>query len=242
MPPVLEITDGRGLLLTTAPVIVLATMCHPENPEARARFVESTAAKVLLDNGARLSRKRTYQAAQLAAKFESVADNGAESGYGIAVAGDLLSLIVRASLHSPKDASLERAVRLWAADQARGTTGDGCRVAASRRSILAAWTKFKPVAHMCAALRLSQRGLPGCNPAILAEMPVFLAVAETFRLLGVSHHPPAGRTGSKPAINSTLDPETTWRMPSDLVLPKAKLDVPPLTEYANEILKDYRAD
>ena len=242
MPPILEIADGRGRLVATAPLTVLATMCHPENPEARARFTESTVAKALLESGARLSRTFANLAAQRAAEFKSIADNGVDSGYGIAVAGDLLLLIVSASLHSPKDASLERAVRVWAADQARGKTFSGRRVAASRRSILAAWTRFKPVAHLCAALRLSEHGLPGCNPAILAELPVFLAIAEILRHLGERHHPPAGRTGTKPAIDSTLDPETTWRTPLDLVLPGVTLGIPPLTEYVTEILKGYTAD
>jgi hypothetical protein len=242
MPPILEITDGRGNLIPMASHVVLATMFYPDDNDKRQHYLETMHAKVLLEAGVPLSKMRKNFAARLAEEFESSADSAAGSGYGVTVAGDLLLFIINASPHSPKDASLERAVRVWSEDQALGKTVDGHSVAASRRSIISAWSKFKPVAHLCAAWRLSQHEAPTSNPAVPEELANFLAFSETLRLLGEGHHPPAGRTGSKPHLDSTLDPETTWRTPSDLALPQVTLGIPPLTEYATGILKRYHAD
>jgi len=242
MPPILEITDGRGKFHPMASFVVLATMFYPDDQDKRRQYLETMYAKVLLEAGAPLSKMRKNFAVRLAEEFESSADSAAGSGYGVTVAGDLLLFIISASLHSPKDASLERAVRVWSEDQALGRTGDGHSVAASRRSIMGAWSKFKSVAHLCAAWRLSQHEARASNPAVPEELANFLAFAETLRLLGERHHPPAGRTGSKPHLDSTLDPETTWRTPPDLELRGVTLGIPPLTEYAIEILKRYHAE
>jgi hypothetical protein len=168
----------------------------------------------------------------------------ARGAYGMVVAGDLLMMIASAAEYCPEHASLARAVRVLCEDQAKGRTHEGRKVPASPRAVIAAWVRFKPVAHFCAALGLhtdlgEQSGIDPSDPL---KLPNFLAVADAFRMFGEQHHPPAGRFMSRPSESTTLDPETTWRLPSELRLPAIVLRVPRPTAFAESIYKEYRAD
>jgi hypothetical protein len=44
MPPILQISDGRGNLRLEAPLTVIATMVHPDDPEQRAGFLKPLSA------------------------------------------------------------------------------------------------------------------------------------------------------------------------------------------------------
>jgi hypothetical protein len=242
-PPILEITDGKGKLLPSAPFIVLATMFHADNPQQRRQFLETLSAKVLIEIGAPIPQEQANQAAATAAEIDSVIDRASYAGYGMAVSGDLLLFIINAALYSPNDASLARTIRVWCEDHALGRTHEGRAVAASPRSVKAAWSRFKPVAHLCGAWRLSQIDrILEWNPTDPEKLLNFLAIAEGLREFGEAHHPPSGRTGSQPSRTSTLDPETTWKVPPDLALPSRVFFVPPLTEYAQGVLRNYRAE
>ena len=82
-------------------VVVLATMLYPDEPDKRQRYLDTLAAKALIESGARLSNNKERLASHVAGEFESVLDEGSESGYGEAVAGDLLLFIINATLYSP---------------------------------------------------------------------------------------------------------------------------------------------
>ncbi len=240
---VLEITDGKGTLRLEAPLIVLATMSHPDDPAQRFKFLDTLTAKALTELEAPISRKLAIQASAAAAEAESVLDEMGEAAYGIAVAGDILLFVFNAARYSPKSASVARAIAVWCEAHALGKTQEGGYVAASPRSVKAAWSRFKPVAHLCGALSLFQIDqIAALNPLDPETLLNFLAVAEALRAFGEAHHPPSGRTGSKPSRTSMLDPDTTWKTPSDLVLPQSVFSVPPLPEFAQAALKKYRAE
>jgi hypothetical protein len=157
MAPVLEITDGHGKLLPFANCQVLATMLHPDDPKARERLVRSVVARGAIEIGVSLPRKLWRLATERSVQTDSLMDVAAAGGaYGMAVAGDLLMMIFSAALYCPENASLARAVRVWCEDKANGRTHGGGRVAASPRAVVAAWARFKPVAHLCAARMLHQ--------------------------------------------------------------------------------------
>ena len=238
-PPILEITDGKGNLLSDAFFTVLATMFHPDNPEQRRRFLEAPSAIAQIEIGAPI----LWKSIPAAAECESVLDQASDAGYGMTVSGDLLLFIMSAARHSPKDASVARAIWVWCEDQARGKTHEGRAVAASPRSLKAAWSRFKPVAHLCGAWRnFTTEQIVALDLTNLQTLLNFLALAEALRGFGESHHPPSGRAGGKSHVSSTLDPMTTWRTPTDLRLSSLTLDPAPLTEFARKVLRNYRAE
>jgi hypothetical protein len=127
-------------------------------------------------------------------------DKASNCAYGWAVAGDLLLLVLNAAVLAPEHATLARAVRVWTEDQAKGRTLEGRKVAASPRSVREAWSRFKPVAHLCAAWRIYNDGAPSAeqlDPTSERTLPNFLAAAEIFRSWGEAHHAPSGRKGTK---------------------------------------------
>lgn len=242
MDTVLEITDGKGKLLLAAPFIVLATMFYPDDPRLRVRFSEVLSAQALLQIEAPIPRKLAIPASVAAGAIEGVLDEASESAHGVAVAGDILLFVINAALYSPEHASVARAIAVWCEDQALGKTKAGGYVAASPRSVKAAWSRFKPVAHLCGAYNLFQNDQNAAlNPADPETLLNFLAVAEALRIRGEAHHPPSGRKGSKPSRTPTLDPATTWKTPSDLALEPVAFFVPPLPEFAQASLRNYRA-
>jgi hypothetical protein len=241
--PVLEITDGNGNLLPDATNRVLATMFHPADARQREHTIETFNLREDLCAIDSLPEEPVQLSEKSAIVTGSAIGELASETYGVHVAGDLLLLILSAAIQSPKDASLARAVRVWGTDQARGRTIDGKAVAASERSILAAWSRFKPVAHLCAAFILDFDPQAVERTTLLQDLPRFLAIAESYRSLGEKHHPPAGRKGSKPLTRATtLDPLKSWRVPADLKLLEVQAPIPPLTDFTFRILSDYRAD
>jgi len=218
-------------------------MLHPQDPHKRQRLFDTLEARCVVEGGQSepASHKLMNPAVELAGRVDS--NLVGDSAYGVAVTGDLLLLVINAAMYSPKDASLARVIRVWGEDQALGKTGGGHSVAASPRSIKAAWARFKTVAHLCGAWRLFLNGeITDSNPCDPDELTNFLAVAETLCILGEYHHPPSGRTGSKKYQASILNPEATWKIPDDLTLPTTTLDVPPPTEFTSRVFRDYRAE
>jgi hypothetical protein len=245
-PPVLEITDGNGQLLSDAPFRVLATMFHPNDSAARDQFTQLFLARTVLDAASSepTPQELILQASERVASMDVVLKRADASAYGVAVTGDLLLTIISAAFYVPRHASLERAIRAWCQDQVRGKTGEGRGVAASTRAVKASWSKFKPVAHLCAAFQIN-RDL-GENSSLMpvdnVGLATFLAVAETLRNLGEAHHPPVGRACSKLGATTTLDPQSTWHLPANIVLPKVSFPVPRPTEFVLKVFSEYQAD
>jgi hypothetical protein len=190
-------------------------MLHPGDREARNELIEVLSAKAILEvaKSGPVPRKLILASSERMCREQAALKRLDASAYGLAVTGELLLLIFSAATYSPRNASLERAIRVWSEDQALGKTAEGRKVAASPRSIKAAWSRFKPVAHLCAAFQLLRNEdensvlLPVDNE----QLPRFLASSEALRHFAEQHHPPSGRAGTRPAHSTTLDPESTWR-------------------------------
>ena len=215
-------------------------MFHPDNDEARRGFIETMSGRALSEKPDSIPRKHYNRVFRLVGEANSSMELASESAYGVSVTGDLLLLIMTAAKHSPTNASLARAIYVWRLDQKGGKTYGGDSVATSQRSVETAWARFRPVAHLCGAwqLRADFGGSPRVSP--LGNLRKFLATAEALRTFGEKHHPPAGRTGSKASVFTTLDPTETWHLSSDLKLPKVRLKPPPPTEFVKKAFAAYR--
>jgi hypothetical protein len=216
-------------------------MFHPDSDERRRGFVETMGKRALSEVPDSIPRKHYDRAFELVGKANSSMDLASESAYGVFVAGELLLLIMTAAKHSPTNASLARAIYAWRLDQKEGKTYRGDLVGTSQRSVETAWARFRPVAHLCGAWEL--RADFGASPRVspVGNLRKFLATAEALRTFGETHHPPAGRTGSKASGFTTLDPMETWHLPTDLKLPKMRLKPPPPTEFVKKAFAAYRA-
>jgi len=216
-------------------------MFHPDDEGQRERYFQAMVMAVIAELREPIPRG-LVPFLKSPEETESLMDSAAESGYGVAVTGDLLLGIVNALFQSPGDASLARAIRAWCEDQARNETNEGRPVPASERSVRAAWARFKPVAHLCAAWRLHQDSGPASKIDPAKDLLNFLAAAEALRIQGELHHPPIGRTASKPSKFTTLDPQQTWHLPPDLKLPAIYLKVPKLPPFITKVFREYRAN
>jgi hypothetical protein len=216
-------------------------MFHPDDEGERDRFFQAMVMADIASEGEPIPPD-LVPFSKSPEETESLTDSAAKSGYGVAVTGDLLLGIIDAQFQSPKDASLARAIRAWCRAQARNKTYEDRAVPASERSVRAAWARFKPVAHLCAAWQLHRDFGAASKIDPVTDLPNFLAAAEALRIQGERHHPPAGRTGSKPSKFTTLDPQHTWRLPPDLKLSTIYLRVPPLTPFVLKVFGEYRAD
>jgi hypothetical protein len=241
-PPILEISDGQGNLVPDAIFRVIATMCYHDDPGQRQRTFETLDLKARYDGAGPVSEDLLSLVQDLAVEAESTISGLAGSGHGIWVAGDLLLLILSAATYSPRDASLARAIRVWCRDHALRRTVGGYYIPASERDVRAAWKRFKPVAHLCAALHVNFDPLEVEKSTLLTDLPSFLAIAEKYRVFGENHHPPGGRTGSKPLARTTLDSLETWHLPPDLKLPTVETPIPTLTPFTLQILREYKVD
>jgi hypothetical protein len=242
---ILDITDGNGNLVWDASFRVLATMFHSDDSEARRRYLQTMSALTLLEIPDNVPKSLLVRAARYARDAEAQIDKASNCAYGWTVAGDLLLLVLNAAVLAPEHATLARAIRVWTEDQANGRTPEGRKVAASPRSVKEAWSRFKPIAHLCAAWRIYNDGAQSSeqlDPTSERTLPNFLAAAEIFRSWGEAHHAPSGRKGTKFYRESLLSPAETWKVPPDLVLPKLWLRVPPLTDFAQQSFRNYRAD
>ncbi len=77
------------------------------------------------------------------------------------------------------------------------------------------WGVYRPVSHLWAACgQLAVETGGGVVPCRLADLPLFLAVAESLRRDGESCRLRQSKT--------LLDPSKTWRVPADLQLPVVK--------------------
>lgn len=130
--PVLDISDRRGNWLPDTGWRTLAVVISPHDAEAHAACLAALG-----------DQEKTRSA---------IIERLRESMFGIAVAGDLL-LLIRALALAGKPASVERAVQLWMRRHARQKKLSGRGVPASRAAVRAAWSRWRPVSPLCAAVR-----------------------------------------------------------------------------------------
>jgi hypothetical protein len=238
---VLEITDGRGGLLPDAWPRILSVLLYPEDQQACSDLHASIVSRALVEEG--------YQDQELKrhARLYGKRWDKALPRYALALtAGELLLLVLNLAAHSPPEATLRRAMHLYQCDRRGGRTYEGKLISVSSRLLWAAWGGFRNVAHLVAAWTLVQppneSGLAAGLCVELPDVPQLLANAELLCVMGAVHHPPIGRARAVPGPNPLLDPDRTWRPPADLVLPKVKIAIPELTDFARQELNKYQKE
>ena len=237
--PVLDITDGNGTLLPDAAARTLFAMTYPDNPIEREEHLTAIADASLSGATKGLDVEEVLQKRPF---LQTLADRAAKSGLGGSVAGDMLLFLLNAAERDPKNASVLKALHIIKADYKDGHDHAGQPLPSGRSTLMEAWSKFKPVAHLWAAFRLWQGDLKQ-DPsfALLLENADngenflnFLSVAEALR-------EKAERFVAQGQKGPILSPDETWRAPSDLTLKPVQLGIPDLTDWAKERLSEYRA-
>jgi hypothetical protein len=82
-----------------------------------------------------------------------------------------------------------------------------------------AWPNYRDVAHLWAAHTSMQTQGATPFPCAMKDLPKFLAIAEAFRTEGEALRLPRSQ-------KTALDPNRTWRVPGNLVLPRVTLGDP----------------
>jgi len=146
---------------------------------------------------------------------------------------------------APEHATIRRAISIEGLCQIKDQKGTKRPTAASPSSIKSTWARFKPVSHLWAAAEYEYefvQGDTGSLGGFVLRIPHFLAIAEKLRTLGENHYPPRGRKNSRAASVATLDAETMWKAPTDLILPLVEVKLPAPTQWMMSALRDYKAE
>ena len=152
------------------------------------------------------------------------------------IAADIVLSVLSLSKVAPQHATIRKAIRLEGVSLVRESAG---HPASSPTALKSIWSRFKSVSHLWAAVACENaRG----RDSFISDLLHFMAVAEQLRVLGESHRALGGRKNSARVGSMTLDPETTWKAPTGLVLPYVELRLPRPTAWTLDQLRNYRAD
>ena len=245
--PILQITDGRGRLRPLAGLKVLALTRWPNDIDRQANFFATSFANawvIKASSNSRLPLAKEILSCLLKQIDEATRDqerNSDRGAYDAFVTGELLLGVLRLATWSPRDASLSKAAELWSREHLRLKDGRGRRIATSQSALLGAFSRFRSVAHFCAAWRLVAPDFEFGEHLRKRSLLRYLAVAEGLRRFGENHHSPMGRTNTVPSAKPLLDPVITWKLPADLRLPVARIGVSKPTPAAKASLAEYRS-
>jgi hypothetical protein len=197
---------------------VEAVMLWPHDPEARARSLEVSTMRDSLD------RMKGADFTMTAAEVAEVA----ERVWTLPTVQELQEEARGPTKHGLTAGMLLR--WLISADQAGEamTLEDGAqRVERAMREHRVgyktvrntAWPRYRDVAHLWAAHTSMQAQGATPFPCAMKDLPKFLAIAEAFRTEGEALRLPRSQ-------KTALDPNRTWRVPGNLVLPRVTLGDP----------------
>lgn len=253
--PVLPISDGNGNLDEWAAAKVFAAMIYPTDPEAREQFQAESAGlgikQQLIDSFVRdgfteetilkdwylvvmelgkLDCQLPPEALRAFARPESIASCCVKYQSNISsgcAAGDMLRFALSCADHpSEWPVSVRQSAKMVAESYEQARYPSGKHVRAGERKILAAWKKYKSVAHLWAAFRCwldDLRKDPAVTPWEPSRLPNFLGLAEAFRQRCEMIFAPAQKLKRGPILN----PSETWRLPPDLRVPVWELRFDP---------------
>ena len=243
--PVLQISAGDGRLLDLAPWVVLATMVYPNSVDDQVSLIAPLWAQNLVnvqtdDAPIPIPRSILRELIHAPALGEAVQRAMEEAKFEGAMAGKLLLYILTAAGTEPKHASVGKGIELLA----RVNIRQG--LPASRRSISTAWSRFKSVSHLWAAaaywMDVTIHHLPEDQLDIRwyflsdeTALLTVLALAEDLRRKGESYHPPRQK-------QPLLDPKIMWNVPSDIELRGMTVPSGQLSDWAQKVLADYKAE
>ena len=239
----LPVTDGNGRLTRLAHLVVISTLTHPSDDDVREELIASIIARATFepDPDEDLTLPGPFYAAiSRAPPYQRVLDRASKSRFGGEVAGDMLLFILTCAEHAPEHASVRKAAFV---QRERLISGEDGSKNYGRSTVLREWQRFKPAAHLWAALLLSQRDEEGrfrlfsqSDEPSEDDLITFLSLAEEIRRR--AENLPALRQGQEE--NPILDPSSTWRTPNDLRLHRVELGSPPLDPWTKQVLSQYR--
>ena len=237
--PELDIGDGKEVPDWRDSLRVWAVMCYPNDPKQQEVYEIRCAAQMMIQSSADDEAIATDLAELLApiGGFRALSDGPsytdiehrtARQVIGGTTAGDILANIMRLDLYD-YGGSVRKAIRAMETyytkrEQHQVEPQLPGKFPTKRSAIIAAWSEFKPVAHLWAAHRSVDSQAHQLTPFPPANLPVFLATAELYRSFGESHHPHGQKT-------PTLPPAETLRVRPSFPLPEIKkLSVRPVTD------------
>ena len=245
--PELPLTDGTGRLLPQAVLNLLTVMVYPNSEESQKRFL---AAQLLhspsIEDAAHLPEGahallEIHRLIPKASSVDSILQAAVLALRAGARAGDIFLWQLLCSESHPEHAGVGKAIHFYRSIHQAAATSTSRRVW-SRAKVLPEWKRFKPVAHLWAALLLWQRDFnedPSFDPFRSlddeAALVRFLSLAEELRRRGRSILIPGKGT-------PVIDPEATWRAPADLQLGSFWLRPPALTDADLAVLAPYPSE
>ena len=157
------------------------------------------------------------------------------------IAGLILLRLMQIDGQAPP-ASVNKAMAAAEDYLQRVPSTDGSYGPRSLRGIQQAWSEYKPVVHLWAALlallRREKSRSAFAVDALLSffteSLPEFLAVAEYFLRFGADFH---SRGQRKPLLTRS----EVWHLPQGVSLPPFDITLPPLADQTIKILQEYCA-
>jgi hypothetical protein len=240
--PVLPITNGAGKLHPLASSIVNAVTMYPEPDDRRQlQLIAIVTAQLLSELPDAVPDEvrgemalgiveLLYHAPEPAEAWRRAVKYAANSW----MAGEVLMFMVSAAIHHPEKAvTVTKAISVLAEIFHGTPTWGGGSVQMASRTAWQTWGRFKSVAHFKAVHQVwledktdeSGTDAKGWADLVVGRLPEYLAMAEAVRKAAVERR--------------ILDFDATWRPPSDLELPQAKWNIPPLPPEALEALDKY---
>ena len=240
--PILPISDGHGSLTEHLSLVLLPFMIFPDekDEEKREIYFYSILARYVKEI-ANFSGDETPKIPIIAldwlingniADVEKEAVNTCTARFA---AGDTLLSVLNQHLddRAAESASIGRAQHLVAWQYTKIASAASKAVPSSEGMITAAWSRFKPAAHLWAAFRVlaydmqePQNDLHEQLKAVTENPVDLLVTAEGIRLI-------AERL-------KIVGPEIMWRVPEDISLPDCTIHVPPMPEGAISALAEYK--
>lgn len=235
--PVLDISDESGAISANAAVLVQATMAHPKDKLQRLQYLAVLIARACIENPKSHFPRSLIPVLMDAPPGKKILETVAQTGNSGDMAAEVLSRVLRCSVHHPKHASVLKAVEVVSKLRQREKRR-GAKLSASSAKILREWKEYKSVAHLwltLAAFRQQKAPNP-LDPRNELLIP-FLGMSEALRMQGEGVFAHGQRARGKPV----LDPSRTWRTPDNLPLPETPLSPEPLSANELAILEAYRA-
>ena len=245
MPKIDLLVGEDGSLSGFASMYLHALSCYPEakDEDKRARFMIALAAQISVKSAIAMGEDTLVLPTSWldvlldsppTDKIFSAAATAAGNSW---IAGEVILFMVDAAIHHP-ELEVTPTKALWALQRilkGEETFGGGT-VSVGERTVWAAWSRFKSVAHFHAVRQIwlqdktrENRGDPKEFVGMQHERVLeYLALAEVIR--------------KEATQRNLIRHSETWWPPDSLDLPPAEINFPPLPQPALEVLAQYRPE
>ena len=252
---ILDIVTPEGTLDPLAVIFFLPVMLYPQDEQARAECQETMTVQYLsevLYEWCECNDLADYQPIRLAMhrrlhawvhRHAALLSQQEQKRFwqGV-VAGAVLIWLMQIDRDAPPASVNKATVALE--DHLRGVVPftDGSYQPKSLREIQKAWSEYKPVVHLWAAvfaLRFREKNPSAFDADMLRSfftesLPEFLAAAEYFLRFGTNFYSHGQR---KPLLTRS----EVWHLPQGVSLPPFDITLPPLADHTIKILQEYCA-